>query len=361
VIIPLNDDDDDDDDSSSDESSSSSASSTSSSDEGENGDTIAAAAAPKTESDVTLSEEEGEPSRITAPLGSAKHEDDIIEQPSKKERKKNPTFIVTLDGVEGQKKAAAGQQKKDAPPAAATVAPEKMSDASKVMAAFKFKPTTAATPPSKEALAAPSTTPTQVSANGNKSEVIPPRQAPKPTKGNSTTAATSNAAEVAPKAKAAEPAKPTAPVIPRKRVAITAPLKKASAAATAVVAPMAAVISTASAASTPSEKPKRARITAPVADKPLSKDNIPLPRLRNTGPPAGTAAAPRTVPVVPAAKSGSGEICRFYPNCNRGGACFYFHPPVRSKPPQQAPSRPIGKGQRPLTGSYKWTSAATRP
>ena len=84
---------------------------------------------------------------------------------------KNPTFIVTLDGVEGQKKAAAGQQKKDAPPAAATVAPEEMSDASKVMAAFKFKPTTAATPPSKEALAAPSTTPTQVSANGNKSEV----------------------------------------------------------------------------------------------------------------------------------------------------------------------------------------------
>ena len=78
---------------------------------------------------------------------------------------KNPTFIVTLDGVEGQKKAA------DAPPAAATVAPEKMSDASKVMAAFKFKPTTAATPPSKEALAAPSTTPTQASANGNKSEV----------------------------------------------------------------------------------------------------------------------------------------------------------------------------------------------
>ena len=37
---------------------------------------------------MTLSEEEGEPSRITAPLGSAKLKDDITEQPSKKERKK---------------------------------------------------------------------------------------------------------------------------------------------------------------------------------------------------------------------------------------------------------------------------------
>ena len=93
------------------------------------------------------------------------------------------------------------------------------------------------------------------------------------------------------------------------------------------------------------------------------QDNIPLPRVRNTGPPAGTAAAPRTVPVVPAAKSGSGEICRFYPNCSRGGACFYYHPPpVRSKPPPQpAHSRPMVKGQRPMPGSYKWTSAATRP
>ena len=80
---------------------------------------------------------------------------------------------MTLDGVEGQKKAA-GQQKKDAPPAAATVAPEKTSDASKVMAAFKFKPTTGTSTPastSKESTVAPSTTTPQVNANSNKSEV----------------------------------------------------------------------------------------------------------------------------------------------------------------------------------------------
>ena len=83
---------------------------------------------------------------------------------------KDPTFIVTLDGVEGQKKTA-GQQKKDThPAAAAAVAPEKTSDASKVMAAFKFKPTTAAAT-TKEAASASTTTPPQVSANGNKSEV----------------------------------------------------------------------------------------------------------------------------------------------------------------------------------------------
>ena len=93
-----------------------------------------------------------------------------------------------------------------------------------------------------------------------------------------------------------------------------------------------------------------------------------MPRVRITGPtPAGKAAAAlKTIPVVPApAKSGSGggsgEICRFYPNCSRGGACFYYHPPTKSKPPPQAQSRPIVRGQRPLTGSYKWTSAATRP
>ena len=86
---------------------------------------------------------------------------------------KDPTFIVTLDGIEGQKKAA-GQQKKDAPPAAAAVAPEKTSDASKVMAAFKFKPTAVTSTPattSKESAAAPSTTKPQVNANSNKSEV----------------------------------------------------------------------------------------------------------------------------------------------------------------------------------------------
>ena len=106
--------------------------------------------------------------------------------------------------------------------------------------------------------------------------MISPRQAAtKPTKANVTiAAATSNAAEVAPKAKAAEPAKPTAPVIPRKRVPITAPPKKASAATTAVVAPMASATSTASIAS---EKPKRARITAPEADKPLSKVGVTTP------------------------------------------------------------------------------------
>ena len=79
---------------------------------------------------------------------------------------------MTLDGVEGQKKAA-GQQKKDAPPAAAAVAPEKTSDASKVMAAFKFKPTTGTSTPastSKESTVAPSTT-TPQNANSNKSEV----------------------------------------------------------------------------------------------------------------------------------------------------------------------------------------------
>ena len=57
--------------------------------------------------------------------------------------------------------------------------------------------------------------------------------------------------------------------MPRKRVPITAPPKKASAAATAVVAPMASATSAASATAT--EKPKRARITAPESDKPLSK------------------------------------------------------------------------------------------
>ena len=70
-----------------------------------------------------------------------------------------------------------------------------------------------------------------------------------------------------PKTAAAEPAKPTAPVIPRKRVPITAPPKKSSAAATAVVAPMASAANSTAAL----EKPKRARITAPEADKPLSK------------------------------------------------------------------------------------------
>ena len=104
---------------------------------------------------MTLSEDEGEPSRITAPLGIAKPKDDIADQPQKKEKKKDPTFIVTLDGAESQKKASAGQQKKDAPPT--VVASD---DASKVMAAFKFKPTNA-----------PSSTPTQVNDNSKKSEV----------------------------------------------------------------------------------------------------------------------------------------------------------------------------------------------
>ena len=99
----------------------------------------------------------------------------------------------------------------------------------------------------------------------------------------------------------------------------------------------------------------------PFHKHPHVQDNIPLPRVRIT---AG-AVAPRTIPIVPAAKSGSGgggeEICRFYPNCSRGGACFYSHPPTRgSKPPPPAPKPAVGRGQRPLTGgSYKWT--ATRP
>ena len=136
-------------------------------DERENG------AAPKSESEVTLSEDEGEPSRITAPLGSApKPEDgDVADPPPKKEAKKDTTFIVTLEGVEGQK-AAAGQQKKEAPPSAD--APDKKSDAAKVMAAFKFKPTTA-TPTdastSKGSATASSATPTQVNSTNNKSEV----------------------------------------------------------------------------------------------------------------------------------------------------------------------------------------------
>ena len=136
-------------------------------DEGENG------AAPKSESEVTLSEDEGEPSRITAPLGSAPKpaDGDVVDPPPKKEAKKDTTFIVTLEGVEGQK-AAAGQQKKEAPPSAD--APDKKSDAAKVMAAFKFKPTTAtptaATKESKESATAPSATSTQVNST-NKSEV----------------------------------------------------------------------------------------------------------------------------------------------------------------------------------------------
>ena len=138
-------------------------------DEGENG------AAAKSESEVTLSEDEGEPSRITAPLGSAPKPADgdvVNDSPPKKEAKKDTTFIVTLEGVEGQK-AAAGQQKKEAPPS--DDAPEKKSDAAKVMAAFKFKPTTAtptaATKESKESATAPSATSTQVNSTNNKSEV----------------------------------------------------------------------------------------------------------------------------------------------------------------------------------------------
>ena len=125
---------------------------------------------------MTLSEDEGEPSRITAPLGSAPKPADgdvVNDSHPKKEAKKDTTFIVTLEGVEGQK-AAAGQQKKEAPPSAD--APDKKSDAAKVMAAFKFKPTTAtpaAATTSKESAttSAPSATPTQVNSTNNKSEV----------------------------------------------------------------------------------------------------------------------------------------------------------------------------------------------
>ena len=106
---------------------------------------------------------------------------------------------------------------------------------------------------------------------------------------------------------------------------------------------------------------ERGLFITPFHKHPHDQDTIPLPRVRITGP---------AIPVVPApVKSGSGgsgnggEICRFYPNCSRGGACFYYHPPpTRSKPPPQpAHSRPMVKGQRPMPGSYKWTSAASRP
>ena len=124
---------------------------------------------------MTLSEDEGEPSRITAPLGSAPKpaDGDVVDDPPpKKEAKKDTTFIVTLEGVEGQK-AAAGQRKKEAPPSAD--ATEKKSDAAKVMAAFKFKPTTATpaaatTSKGSATASAPSATSTQVNST-NKSEV----------------------------------------------------------------------------------------------------------------------------------------------------------------------------------------------
>ena len=176
----------------------------------------------------------------------------------------DPKFIVTLDGGGGK---TADGQKKDGDQAAPAAA-KKENDASEVMAAFKFKPTTpAAAKPAAATAATPApsaaTTTPQVGANSKKSEVgalssvrrrslkrnqtqlleiysapghaaFP--QAAKPAKSKPPVAEAASAAPAP-----VEPAKPTAPVMPRKRVPITAPPEQKAnpAAATAVVAPMA--------------------------------------------------------------------------------------------------------------------------
>ena len=257
--------------------------------------------------------------------------------------KEDPTFIVTLEGIDKayfkQKRAAAaeaGDAKASAAPTSVAAVQQQPKVSKGVLKGaigstslpLVISPVKKGAADTKKtaAPAAKSTPATKLGeASGDASSKAQPGQQKKPPPPAASAAADASKASK----------KPTAPVAPMKiRVkpekAASRPGQEQSSSSSAVPAKkpeakVAPVSRQQPPQSKPSDKPKRTRITAPEPDRPAARHSDPL--------------SSSSFPSTPAPDSSS-EVCRFWPNCTRGDKCFYAHPSSSSSYEPRSSRRP---------------------
>eukprot|EP00092_Neocalanus_flemingeri_P017735 GFUD01019190.1.p1 GENE.GFUD01019190.1~~GFUD01019190.1.p1 ORF type:complete len:950 (+),score=341.68 GFUD01019190.1:50-2851(+) len=257
---------------------------------------------------------------ITAPMPNVKKEKEVKEPQSKTSSDAELELHPNEDFDEAPKKKVAKKipEAKSVHKEVKKGKQERKPDPSK-------KPTMKVAARKRSPILPPTDTPQQVAA------VQPISAAKPPTKnGSAAKLAASYAAQLtsikAAKAEAAAAAKPPTPQSPKVRMK-TIPTKP----------PAANLIPTSPA----KPKVKRTPIQAP-SPEPFSKPVLGISRMKSA--PSGLSFPTTIIPKTSTLPQSS-STCKFWPNCSRKDACAFYHPPV------MAP-----KSAEPLGSKYKWSA-----